>query len=545
MTAPRPRAAIYARFSSDLQSARSAEDQVRVCRTHADREGWDIVEVYSDLAISGTQNNRPGLNALLAGAEAGAFDIVLAEALDRIARNQADTASIFARLEFAGVKLHTISEQRVTELHVGMLGTMNALFVKELGNKIRRGQRGVVARGRIPGGLCYGYEPAPVLLPDGSVERGHRRVVEDQAAIIRRIFAEYLAGDSPKEICRRLNRAGIPSPRGSEWAPSTINGSRGRANGILHNPAYAGRIVYNRVRMLRDPESRKRVSRPNADADRVETIAEDLRIVDEPSWIAVQERREASAHLPFHRQKRDKHLLSGIVRCGDCSGAYTIVTKDRWGCRRHRDTGTCDNGRRIGTRALEARVVGGLQQKLLAPDVVKTVVKRYHESRAAKRSLMAQGLRKAEKRVDEIKAEIANLVTAIAQGNAFEEIKEAITARRELLAIAEAQLAEHTALPTIVLHPQIVEAYRRRIALIGSAITKGESARKFLPVIRGLIETVVIRDDPNAPDRASVEVTGSLAAVLNLTTGSRVVPPSPRTFRVVAEEGLEPPTPGL
>lgn len=547
MTNARPRAAIYARFSTDLQNARSAEDQARVCRELAERQGYDVGEIYSDLAISGTTNNRPGLNALLAAAESRGFEVVIAEALDRVARDQADIATIYKRLDFAGVQLVTVSEGKISELHIGMLGTMNALFVKELGNKIRRGQKGVVARGRVPGGLCYGYEPAPVLLPDGTVERGHRRIVEAEAAIIRRIFDAFVAGESPKAIAHQLNREGVPAPRSAEWRANTITGSRGRQNGILGNPAYAGLIVHNRVRMLKDPRSRRRVSRVNDAAELVSVAAPELRIVDQDVWDQVQAYREQRASIPFNRQARDKHLFSGIVRCGACGGSYTVISKDRWGCSRHREKGTCDNVRRVGTEVLEQRVLAGLQAKLLAPEVLSAVVKAYHETRAQKRAQMAKGLRAAEQRVTELEAAIRRLVDALAEGAGFEEIRDGIAERRELLAIAKAQLAEHQALPPIILHPQIVDAYRRRIGLLGQALAKGERARRFIPEIRALVETITVTDSPGNPDRVAIEVTGRLATVLDMAMGKSLgaTPAPTRTVQVVAEEGLEPPTRGL
>src|SRR3546814_9530698 len=73
------RVAIYARFSTDMHNALSAEDQVRLCRAFAERQGWEVVEAYSDAAISGRNNHRPGLNTLLAAADRRDFDIVLAE----------------------------------------------------------------------------------------------------------------------------------------------------------------------------------------------------------------------------------------------------------------------------------------------------------------------------------------------------------------------------------------------------------------------------------------------------------------------------------
>ena len=536
------RVAIYARFSTDMQNALSAEDQIRLCRAYAERQGWEVVDAYSDAAISGQNKHRPGLNAMLAAADRRDFDIVLSESLDRIARDLGDTADIFRRLEFARVALFTCADNRVTELHIGFIGTMSALYVKELGSKIRRGGKGQVSRGRVPGGRCYGYDVTPQLHSDGSVEFGHRRINEAEAEVIRRIFAEYAVGDAPRAIAQRLNAEGIPSPRGTEWRASTINGSAARDYGILRNPIYVGRIRYGRVRMVRDPNSRKRLSRVDAAPDIVEGEAPHLRIIDDATWSAAQARKEEHAHVPYRLQRPPRHVLSGLVKCG-CGGNYSVVSKSRWACTRHREAGTCDNGRRISTERLEERVLSGLQEQLLAPDILRSVVKRYHDARTEQRAKLQSSRYRAEERVEQLKAEIRNLVNAIAGGADMAEVKDALEERKEALKAAEAALAEHEAVPAIILHPQIVEAYRRRIRQLGDALTKGEKAQRYLPMIRGLVEAVIVRDDESAPDRASLEVVGNLSTVLAIATGKPVV--QKRTVQVVAEEGLEPPTRGL
>jgi DNA invertase Pin-like site-specific DNA recombinase len=81
---PTPRVALYARYSSDNQRDASIEDQLRQCRERAAREGWSVVDSYSDRAISGASLIRSGIQELLADAQAGRFDMVLSEALDRI-----------------------------------------------------------------------------------------------------------------------------------------------------------------------------------------------------------------------------------------------------------------------------------------------------------------------------------------------------------------------------------------------------------------------------------------------------------------------------
>jgi len=89
------RVALYARCCSDNQRDASIEDQLRQCRERAEREGWTVVETYSDRAISGASMIRPGIQALLADAQMGRFDMVLSEALDRISRDQEDVAPVF------------------------------------------------------------------------------------------------------------------------------------------------------------------------------------------------------------------------------------------------------------------------------------------------------------------------------------------------------------------------------------------------------------------------------------------------------------------
>ena len=95
--------------------------------------------VYTDHAISGATTLRPGYQKILEDARAGRFEVLVAEALDRLSRDQENIAGLFKQLSFVGVRLITLSEGEVGELHVGLKGTMNALFLKDLAQKTRRG----------------------------------------------------------------------------------------------------------------------------------------------------------------------------------------------------------------------------------------------------------------------------------------------------------------------------------------------------------------------------------------------------------------------
>ncbi len=119
------RAAIYARYSSEHQREASISDQVRLCEERIAREGWSRAGIFQDAGVSGATPLRPGYQALLAAARAGEVEVVVAEALDRLSRDQEDVAALFKRLQFAGIAIVTVSEGTITSLHVGLKGAMN------------------------------------------------------------------------------------------------------------------------------------------------------------------------------------------------------------------------------------------------------------------------------------------------------------------------------------------------------------------------------------------------------------------------------------
>nr|WP_183982937.1 recombinase family protein [Sphingomonas jinjuensis] len=541
-----PRAAIYARFSTDKQSATSAEDQIRDCRQRADREGWDVVEVYTDLAISGANNRRPGMTQMLADAAVGSFDIVMVEDLDRAARDLEDIAGIYKRLSFANVRLYALSVGDVTELHIGLKGTMDSLELKKLAEKIRRGQRGAVSRGRVPGGLAYGYEVVPTIASDGTLDRGHRRVNEEQAAVIRRIYDEYLAGRSPKAIAHGLNADRIQSPRGGEWRASSIAGSKARGIGLLHNPIYAGRLVYNRVRMVRDPETRRRLSRTNAGTERVLTEMPHLRIVSEEQWQRVQDERDLRSIGPSGQQRRPRYLLSGLIRCGGCGGAMILVASHRYGCARHREAGTCDVAQRIAREELEERVLAGITEQLLKPEAVSHLVNRYHKASEAQMKEERKRSEALDRRIAMLDKAIERLVTAIAEGGIdFAEIREAMAARKAEREDLRRQRDELAATPVIAMNPHLVAEYRQRVRRLALMLgSNTPNAHEVFARLRDLIGSVHLT--PANDGAWSIELHTSLSGVIAMTTHDpgrqrrlgRMIP-------VVAEEGLEPPTRGL
>ncbi|WP_413717634.1 recombinase family protein [Silicimonas sp. MF1-12-2] len=487
------RAAIYARYSSDMQSEASIEDQVRLCRERAGSEGFRIAEVFSDSAISGGfLKNRPGMLSLLEHARSGEFELVVAEALDRISRDQEDIAAIFKRLNHAGVRIITLAEGEISELHIGLKGTMNALFLKDLAQKTRRGQRGRVEAGKIPGGNSYGYEMVRTMQDDGSVTTGERIIHAAEAAIVRRIFREYADGLAPRKMASRLNEEGIPSPRGGLWNASTINGSRQRRNGILNNELYRGRIIYNRQAFLKDPETGKRLSRPNPESEWVTTEVPHLRIIDEERWESVQVIKERYSSLRGNRRQTKKRLLSGLVRCGACGSNMTIINRERYSCSAKRERGTCSSPVGIKAAELEKRVLDGLREILHGrQDLVEEFATAYQEEVERLRcSRTNDGLR-LQKELAKVQRGIDRCLAYITDGDGDpgtvrESLKELENRKRAL----ERQLREAGSLSTVVLHPNIADHYRRKVKELQILFTDDASRQQAMEIVRSLIDHI-------------------------------------------------------
>ena len=106
--------AIYAGTPPTTRRDASIADQLRICREFAARQGWTVVQEFTDHATSGATLLRSGFQALMRNALNRRFDVVLAESLDRFSRDQEGTAGLFKRLTFAGVDIATLAEGDIT-----------------------------------------------------------------------------------------------------------------------------------------------------------------------------------------------------------------------------------------------------------------------------------------------------------------------------------------------------------------------------------------------------------------------------------------------
>jgi site-specific DNA recombinase len=412
-------------------------------------------------------------------------------------------------------------------------------------HKVRRGLAGRVNKGLHAGGLTYGYAYVPG-------DRGKRLIVEDEAEIVRRIFSEYVDGHTPRNIAHNLNKDGIPPPRGRAWNASTINGNAQRGTGLLQNELYVGRLVWNKVRMVKDPDTGKRISRPNPKSEWHTAQVPHLAIISRELFEAAHKRKKARAITHPSHQRRPRHMLSGLLRCGACGAGMCSNGKDKSGririrCSAATESGTCRDPKTFYLETVEIAVLNALTTEMHHPEVIAEYVQTYHEER---KRLAAEADAKRmhlERRLGELSRAIERLVDAIARGHGDPAVlgpqSTTLNEERKHLITELDRLPPPT--DVIALHPALLARYEEQLTRLQEGLAKGIMAgdSESSEAMRDLVETVTVFRDPSRIGGIEVEIAGRLTALL----GETAYPHGVKGVwgKVVAGSGLEPPTPGL
>ena len=531
------RAVIYARYSTDLQNDKSVEDQISLCRAYAERQGFKVVRDYFDRAKSGASMfGRPSLADLMQAAERGNFDVLISESPDRISRDIADLAHVHKTLKFRGIAINCVNGGEMDTIQIGMHGVIGQMQREEGAKKVKRGMIGVVRAGRNAGGKAYGYRPV-------YGKKGELEIIEEEAAVVRRIFDLYSAGVGPRSIAAMLNDEGVAAPRGKQWNGSTINGNDKRGYGILRNSLYVGKIVWNRVRMVKDPSTGRRVSRENEESA-IETMdAPHLRIIDDALFQAVRSRKETVGGNHAHTAPRNKRLLSGLLKCGACGGGLSIIGADRSGprivCSTWRESKSCSNGARYYIQKIERDVIDRLRIMFADTSAIDAYVEEYkaESKRIAAERRNSRGAK--ESALADVQARITRILDQVSRGTIADE---------DVLAILPGLKAERTRLkadleaeeaPTniIELKPKAVEKFREDVEQIAEIVNSpgAEPVIELAKAFREVVSAVIVH--PRQPgEKYQYEIKGWLSAIIGEELSAVLM---------VAEEGFEPPTQGL
>lgn len=151
----------------------------------------------------------------------------------------------------------------------------------------------------------------------------------------------------------------------------------------MHRP-HISRLVWNRLRYIKDPETGKRISRVNPKGKWIVQDVPELRIVNQALRDRVKTRlarqdTSPNAKIPNSNwdRRRPRYLFSGLMKCGECGGSAVISNQIRIGCTNARNKGTGRNKHTIRRDQLEATVMDGLQHHLMEPDLTEVFCQEY------------------------------------------------------------------------------------------------------------------------------------------------------------------------
>lgn len=388
------RAVAYARFSSTNQREESIDAQIRAIREYCERNGIQLVAIFTDEAISGKSDKRDDFQKMVQGVIKGRYDVdaILVHKFNRFARNKYDSALYKKRLKEVGVRVisvtQNIDDTPEGELLEGFLETIDQYYSANLAVEVRKGLRENALKGKHAGGqVPFGY----------SLDKDGYYVPNENAKIVRRIFEEYAAGIPKTEICERLNKEGYVNQRGKKFNTRTIYD-------MLRNPKYIGIYIYT--------------------IDRKETIRLDDVIenppIDRKLWDKVQKMCQEGSNKGRYRKQKKQYYLTGKLHCGVCGS-----TISGGGSKRSRGTGPlnyyykcsgktkqkngCDNPS-INKDWFEPRVMQAVVNTVMSEEKIKHIAKLAFEELEAMRERPTVSTASLKKELSQIKVQQAKLM---------------------------------------------------------------------------------------------------------------------------------------
>lgn len=404
-------AVVYARFSSYGQQEQSIEGQVRDAQSYAERMGYNIINVYADRAISGTTDQRPAFQKMVADSAKGQFEIVLVWKLDRFARNRYDSATYKAKLKKNGVHVESVMEPMAdgpeAVILESLLEGMAEYYSANLSENVKRGQRESILKGNWTGGqVPYGYR----------VQDKKLIVREDAAAIVREIFQRYADGEQQTEICKDLNNRGLRTYAGAKFTKSCLET-------VLKNRKYVGHFQYGENSF--DDES--------------------IRILPDDLFEKVQARLILNKKAPGAANATVDYLLRGKVFCGhcgthmtsDCGRARNGEKKYYYSCQKRKKDRACDK-KLERKEFLEWYVTEQTQLYVLEPariDAIADAVQKAYDA-----EFNDDEIRTMESDLDKLEREANGLVDLIVEATGNKALQKRYQDRLELLDLRKADL---------------------------------------------------------------------------------------------------------
>ena len=313
MAGAKRRVAAYARVSTDRDDQfTSYEAQIDYYTNFINnRPDWKLVSIYSDEGITGCNTRkREGFNRMVSDALAGKLDLIVTKSVSRFARNTVDTLSTIRQLKEQNVEVFFEKENIWTfdgrcELILTIMSSLAQEESRSISENCSWGQRKRFADGKVsvPFGRFLGYDRGP----DGNLV-----VNEEQAKIVRRIYAMFLEGTTPYGIAKALTADGIPTPgKKTKWNASVIRS-------ILTNEKYKGDALLQKV-FTEDFLTKKKVKN-EGQVPQYYVEGNHEAIVSAETFDLVQE--QMALRKPGANRYSGIHHFSGMVFCPECGGIF-------------------------------------------------------------------------------------------------------------------------------------------------------------------------------------------------------------------------------
>ena len=308
------RVAAYARVSTDdPEQLTSYETQKAYYEKYiSSHEGWELVGIYADEGISGTQmKNRAQFNEMLDLARKGHIDMIITKSMSRFARNTVDTLKVIEEMRKRDVEIFFEKENISTsDRKIDFLLTIIASLAQEesrsISQNVTLGVQKRMELGTFRGGpkRFYGYKRN---------EYGVYEIVESEAQVIRRIFAMCMSGLSLNDIAEILNKEGIPSRNGGEWL-------RGGIRSILRNEKYKGCTLYQKTYTTDFLTHKIKINQGQRAKYFIENSHE---AIVEPKLF------DGAQVMLKSQEAKYKYPLAGKVICGNCFKTMNRLTTYR------------------------------------------------------------------------------------------------------------------------------------------------------------------------------------------------------------------------
>lgn len=521
------KAALYARYSTDKQSEASIPDQFRVCERFAAQHGFTVAVRFEDAAISGGTTRRPGYQAMLAAARRSEFEVIVAEDQSRLWRNSAEQSPRLAELADLGIFVvtHDLDTRQESAGILGAVtGAMSEQYRREIGRRTRRGLEGRAREGKPTGGRAYGF-----IAARDSASKGIE-VNKTEARVVQRIFKAYAHGKSPRHIAAELNTAGIHSP-GAQW-----NRKARRKDGkwlqtavraILRNERYLGHVVWGRMKWKRKVSDSSQRTKVVGDSPPITRIREDLRIIDDKLWNAVQRRiREAqpTQGQPSATVRQHQHPLSGLLKCGQCNASFVIADSYTYACASHRDGGkdACPIWQRVRRADVERAIYDGVAEQLSKPEWLEEFSAWFRQQVTIGQKARAATAATSSKRLATVERQISNVTEAIVRGElsgsrAVADKLRALEQERDQLVTNKAPASN-----VVNLVPRLEQRLSALVKDLPAIARKDPDRARML--LRRLGGHILLVPDENDELEAEFEVTGSrLALAVGAMPGPREI----------------------